>query len=254
MRRLFLPIASLLASLVPAFGQTSNLTSAPFVGCPADGQMGPIAAPARIERVPNVAANAAGRVAYYAAERGPGVLAPRGWSCFELYGSNGETLLVMPKLPPTDDFFRSDNKINGPVIEVARRYGGSSGRFAVAAIAARVFPTAKSYVQRVIAEQKKVDGRLSDTAADFPQGSYPDDKLNRLSDNDVEFVTPANSEGLGTYEGLAKGAEPISGLALLLPGEWPDLLLVAIRLPGDLQHLSSAIVGQARTDYSKPTH
>ena len=39
----------------------------------------------------------ASKLAYYQAEKGIGVLAPRDWHCFGTYGSGGDTLYVTPQ-------------------------------------------------------------------------------------------------------------------------------------------------------------
>jgi hypothetical protein len=70
--------------------------SVPFVGCKSDGQMGPVQAPTGENKVAPITAEMAGRLAYYKAEKGSGVLAPRGWYCLGTYGSNGEALYVSP--------------------------------------------------------------------------------------------------------------------------------------------------------------
>ena len=57
----------------------------------------------------------------------------------------------------------------------------------------------------------------------------------------VGYETPAQSEGLGTYSGLKKNADPIQGEAMLVPPAL-DLALVAVRLPADLRDLTSAIL------------
>lgn len=77
----------------------------PFVGCRADGQVGPVNAPKGESRVLPIAAEAAQRLAYYKSEQGFGVLAPRGWYCFGVYGSNGYALYVSPQQISTDNLF-----------------------------------------------------------------------------------------------------------------------------------------------------
>jgi hypothetical protein len=72
-------IASLAA--FPVLAQST----VPFVGCPMDGQQGPIEAPVRPLDIPPVSDGVAGRLAYYASGN-IGVLAPRGWSCLGLLG------------------------------------------------------------------------------------------------------------------------------------------------------------------------
>src|SRR5712671_4713799 len=64
-------------------------SSAPFTACKSDGQVGSLPAPTHANIAVQVDASAAPRLSYYKAQNGPGVLGPRGWSCFEIYGSSG---------------------------------------------------------------------------------------------------------------------------------------------------------------------
>ena len=110
-----------LATLGSAESQPHNSTESavPFVGCMSDGQVGPQAAPV-IENTPVLPTNMAQRLAYYAASGAPGVLAPRGWHCFGLYGSNGSRLIVVPRPLASNDFFgKQQFRAAGPVVELA---------------------------------------------------------------------------------------------------------------------------------------
>src|SRR5579864_2187946 len=72
--------------------------SVPFVGCPSDGQLGPGEAPrGENSQVVAISPEIARRLAYYKADHGSGILAPRGWHCFGTYGSNGSNLYVTPE-------------------------------------------------------------------------------------------------------------------------------------------------------------
>jgi len=55
-------------------------------------------------------------------------------------------------------------------------------------------------------------------------------------------LTPANDDGLGTDGRMAKGALPITGVAILLPAEDMDLVELEVRLPRKMQELSTDIV------------
>src|SRR5271156_5114144 len=66
----------------------------PFVGCKSDGQVGPLDSSKGIGSHTKLPSEVANQLAYYKAEHGFGVLAPRGWSCFSTYGSNGSSLFV----------------------------------------------------------------------------------------------------------------------------------------------------------------
>src|SRR5258706_8228370 len=68
----------------------------PFVGCPSDGQMGPIAAPTGAPKVVELDAATAREIAYYSGDGGPAAFAPRGWYCQVSYGSSGSTIFVTP--------------------------------------------------------------------------------------------------------------------------------------------------------------
>ena len=72
-------------------------TVVPFVGCKADGQVGPRAAPKGRSKRVQISNEAAERLAYYKAEDGLAVLGPRGWYCFETYGSSGSSLYLSPE-------------------------------------------------------------------------------------------------------------------------------------------------------------
>src|SRR5208282_5998832 len=71
--------------------------SVPFVGCPSDGQTGPIEAPTGTARSVQIGRGAARELAYYEAAIGFGVLAPRGWHCLGNSGSSGASLFVSPE-------------------------------------------------------------------------------------------------------------------------------------------------------------
>jgi hypothetical protein len=224
----------------------SNVT-VPFVGCPADGQAGPLDPPKGTPQVVHISKGIALQLAFYKAEQGFGVLAPRGWHCFETYGSNGGSLFVSPQ-PIDGKMLFSDTwkGFAGPVIQISVEDGGTSGRFGVARMIARVFPAQRSFVRKVIAEG-------IEPASDFPFGPYSKDKLLYKNKELVEYQTPPQTEGLGTQSRLLKDADPISGIAMLVgedpkEGEPPSLLFLAIRLPSEMTHLASAIVQQTEDE------
>ena len=137
-------------SATPALAQPA-LVPASFVGCPADGQTGPEAAPASAA-IPQLPPAAAQALAYYA---GPdlGVLAPRGWHCAETYGSDGNNLLVTPQpLTPGELISAPPYIATGPAVQTSISMGDTSGRFEVAEIADRIFPAAHAFVASVQAE------------------------------------------------------------------------------------------------------
>src|ERR1700761_8891964 len=177
----------------PLAAQTENsAVRVPFVGCKSDGQTGPVRAPSGESKVVPITAEMAGRLAYYKAEEGSGVLAPRGWYCFGTYGSNGEVLYVSPNPIGAADVLSTTKwkGFTGPAIEASFRYGDTSGRFDVARMIARVFPDYRKFLQKVIDEG-------IEPASSFPSGPYPKDKLTYRSRELVEDQTPPEAEGLG---------------------------------------------------------
>ncbi len=239
---------SLLTAQVKAAGaKLPTAVSVPFVGCESDGQVGPLDAPASKHQNVSVTSRAAQRLAFYQAETGFGVLAPRGWYCFGVYGSGGDAIYVSPRPLSSSEFFSPNWKgLMGPAVRFGRSYGETSGRFNVAEIIARVFPAHKAFVAGVAA-------LFDEPGSEYPSGPYPTDRLNYRSDEIVEYQTPPNAEGLGTRFPLKTGALPTSGVAILIEedprfGENPDVLLLSVRLPPDLVALAPIIVRQAERE------
>ena len=216
----------------PLAAQTeSGLVRVPFVGCKSDGQMGPRNAPEGTLALVAASKEAASRLAYYQAEGDFGVLAPRGWSCFGVYGSGGDWLYVSPEPMNRDDLFSFHGKgLTEPVIQFGREFGDTSGTYRVAAVIARVFPAHMAFARQ------SEDSGLNEYRA----GPYPHDKLVYRSDSVVEYETPAQADGLGTYSGLKKSDSPIRGVAIL-DGSTPELLLLAVRLPAGMSGLTPEI-------------
>src|SRR5208282_4662295 len=213
----------------------------PFVGCESDGQGGAVKAPVGQSKTMAIPAEAAQRLAYYKAEEGIGVLAPRGWHCFGTYGSSGATLYVSPDpIKAADLFSTSWNGFAGPVIQISSVDGDTSGRFTVAKIIARVFPTHKAFVQAVIAEG-------IEPASSFPFGPYAGDTLKYRTKDIVEFLTPARTDGLGTASRLQKNDSPISGAAILF-GKESNLLQLSVRLPPQASDLAQFIIQQTERE------
>ncbi len=217
------------------------VSQVPFVGCASDGQVGPQAAPTGKSKAVAIPAAAAERLAYYKAEYGPGVLAPRGWHCYSIYGSNGAMLFINPDPIDSKAFFSQDWKgFAGQAIEISDSSGGTSGRFEVAKVIARVFPAYKKFVQNVIAEG-------IEPASDFPFGPYANDKLTDRGTNIAEFETPANTAGLGTNSGLLPNASPIDGVAIIT-GTDTDLIQLSARVSARDRDLIPLIVQQVESD------
>lgn len=91
------PVFAMVA-LAACSAQTRELprfVDVPFVGCASDGQAGPQEPPFGTTTRAWLTQREAERLAYYSTGD-MGVLAPRGWHCFGLYGSSGSGLHVGP--------------------------------------------------------------------------------------------------------------------------------------------------------------
>ena len=219
---------------------STAVSQVPFVGCASDGQAGPQAAPTGPAKAVAISAAAAERLAYYKAQYGPGVLAPRGWHCFSTYGSDGSNLFVSPDAIDSATLLSVDWKgFTGPAIQISIAEGGTSGRFEVAKVIARVFPAYKQFAHNVIAEG-------IEPASDFPSGPYATDKLTYRGTNTVEFETPANAAGLGTDSRLLPNASPIDGVDLI-SGQDTDLIQLSARVSAKDRDLIPLIVKQVES-------
>lgn len=249
LKPIFIAISLFLASCM--FAQTKSGSMAPgvrvpYVGCASDGQVGPLEAPSGIDKVVQVNAQAGQELAYYKAERSPGVLAPRGWYCFGVYGSNGGQLFVSPDQHVPRDFFSEKWRgFSGPAIDVSMMYGDTSGRFSVAAVIARVLPAQRGFVQDVINEGIR-------PASDFPFGPFPKDKLIYRCKTALEYETPPHTEGLGTRSWLQANDSPIK-CAVILEGEYKqcemDMYSLSVRLTPGMYALVAKIIQQFERDY-----
>jgi hypothetical protein len=152
-------------------------------------------------------------------------------------------LYVSPDPITASHLFSSKwSDFTGPAIQLSVEDGGTSGRFGVAEIIARVFPAYKKFLAQVIEEDIQ-------PASSFPTGPYSTDKLFYKAKNIVEFETPANASGLGTNSRLKKNAAPIRGVAILIEepdDSMPSALSLSVRLP--LTRLTPAIIQQAERD------
>lgn len=236
--------AALVGQNSPRASAASTLVRVPFVGCASDGQVGAIKAPYAPNKTVPISAQVAQRLAYYKAEDGFGVLAPRGWHCFGTYGSNGASLYVSPDPINGAQLLSTTWKgFAGPAIQVSSSIGDTSGRFEVAKIIARVFPAYKQFVENVVAEG-------IEPASSFPFGAFPQDQLTYRSKRIVEFKTPANADGLGTASWLLRNGHPISGLAILY-GEEPNLMQISLRLTPDTVDLAPVILHEIERDAAR---
>ena len=214
----------------------------PLVGCSSDGQVGPLDAPTGTSVAVLASTEEVSRLAYYKSEKGIGVLGPQDWHCFGTYGSGGDTLYVTPQPISSATVFSNGPGISdGPAIVVAYRFGGTSGRFAVAEVIARVFPAYRSFARKVASEPG---------ITPFTPSPYPKDKLVYRSKALVEYRTPAQTEGLGTFSSaMSKGPLPIEGAAIIV-GDEPDLALLSVRLPPELNRLTATLIRQFERDAS----
>src|ERR1017187_210346 len=115
------------------------LAAVPFVGCAAEGMSGPVAAPSGQPRPLSIPLDAASRLTYYSDSSdsgGLGVLAPRGWHCYETYGSDGAYLIVSPKPVSADTIYavRRPQGFTEPVVVLSWNDGFTSGREEVSAV------------------------------------------------------------------------------------------------------------------------
>src|ERR1700686_2729719 len=148
------------AALPESFGDADLVTDAdhhlfgvvvvrvPFVGCKSDGQVGPQPAPRGTTKAVWLDTAASRMLAYYKSDSSAGVLAPRGWHGFGGYGTSGSNLTVVPR--PMNSFDDLGRDITGPGIQVHSISGEMSGRFSVAKVIARVFPTQRAFTESVI--------------------------------------------------------------------------------------------------------
>lgn len=231
-----------LSALLLAGSSGAAAEPVPFVGCAQDGQSGPQPAP-QTSAVPQVPAEAAPHLAFYASAHF-GVLAPRGWHCFALRGSNGDTVIVTPERHDFESL-RGEHNVAGPAVKLSYRYGGTSGRYSVVTMIARFFPDYRPFVARL-------DRRFS--LGDLPAGPDADDLILRRTATEVEFRTPAGRDGLGTDSLFVPGSDPVEGLIVLLPKSATeiDLLRVDARLPPTLAHLAPVLFEVARRAYGNP--
>ena len=236
-----LAVASMLASAQ---------TSVPYVGCPGDGQTGPYVAAKGSPKPVNLPLEVANKLAWYEYKGDAGqigTLGPRGWNCFVTIGSDGETLYVAPEAMNSAKILEHKNwkGFTGPAIQLSGSDGGTSGRFEVAQMVARVFPAYRNYARKIIAEG-------FGPASDYPFGPFPSDRLSYKGKKLVEFTTPSHHKGLGTMSWLLPSNQPILGFALLTIGPNVDagLLQLSLRLPPSLSTLSATLVQQAEADAS----
>lgn len=249
--RWILALFTISSALITTAHASQRLATVPFVGCKADGQLGPVTAPKGQPKSLAIPQSAAAHLAWYqTAEDGGnlGVLAPRGWHCFGTYGSNGENLYIGPSPISTIAFF-SETKwkgLTGPGIQLTVEYGGTSGRFGVAETIVQLFPRHMQFVTDLVATEKQVGGYVPD----YHKKPFPSDTLFYKSNELVEFTTPARAIGIGTDESWLKpAADPISGMMYLggitKRGEDVFLVQLFVRLSPSQGALLPVIITEA---------
>lgn len=215
-------------------------THVPFVGCAADGQVG-LLAPPPARRMPAVPASAAGALAWYVSEH-DAVLAPRGWRCFETYGSNGGTLVVAPQ-PLSFDLIQGRRvSFRGPIVLSGTSFGGTSGRWSVAATIGRYFPHYRSFIREI----RNMDWEISAQEPPAPNGPYPGDHIVSRTPTEIRLITPPGRRGEGTNFLLAPNRDPVETLIILHPEEDMDVSSFTVRLPRAQAWLGRVILADAR--------
>ncbi len=221
-----------------------------FIGCSGDGQTGPYAAAKGSPKPVKLPPAIADQLAWYEYNGDAGhfgMLGPRGWNCFATIGSNGWTLYIAPEPLNSAKLLEHQNwkGFTGPAIQLSGSDGGTSGRFEVAQMVARVFPAHRDYARTIIKEG-------FGPASDYPFGPFPSDDLTYKGKELVEFTTPARRRGLGTMSWLLPSDQPITGFALLSIGPNIDteLLHLSFRLPPSLFPLGATLIQQAEANGS----
>ena len=239
--RFALVITALAAASVSDHAQNS----VPYTGCPGNGQTGPYAAAKGLPKVVRLPPAIADHLAWYeySGDAGHfGTLGPRGWSCFATIGSSGWTLYIAPEVLDDAKLLEHRNwkGFRGPVIQLSGSEGGTSGRFEVAQVVARVFPAHRDYARSIIAEG-------FGPASDYVFGPFASDHLTYKSKELVEFTTPAHRNGLGTVSWLLPSDQPITGFALLTigPGIDTGLVQLSVRLPPALSSVAATLIHEA---------
>jgi hypothetical protein len=173
-----------------------------------------------------------------------GILAPRGWHCLGLSGSNGSFLVVTPERHRAQEYFNEGPvAIRGPAVQSSLSYGGTSGRYAVAKTIARYFPAWKDFVQQVIEMDRSI-GALP--IEPLPTRPYKSDVIKRRTANYLRFTTPAGKNGEGTNSRLLPGVWPIEGFRKVVgPAGEPDLIGTEVRLPQTQANLIETILSEA---------
>jgi hypothetical protein len=214
--------------------QTSHPPSSvvPFIGCESEGMSGHVDAPSGKPLRLRISQKNAARLAYYSVLPGLSALAPRGWHCIDIYGSNGADLLITPQLMDANAAVEAlqGRKLDGPAVVLTFSNGFSSGREEVASVVSRVFPAHLRLV-RDAARNAEID-----VPVPAYLGPFPGDRLRYRSSESLAFTTPAGRQGIGTLLApLQPSTQSIYGVQILVKdrGDCCDLLSLSVRLPSN---------------------
>jgi hypothetical protein len=232
-----------------AWGDTAASERVPFVPCETSAFNGEedLPAPEDSGQAPELPRPVALKLAYYASALSA-VLAPRGWHCHSYGQSGSSTLVVAPEPVSADDV---EHPTGPGIFRLSATAWTGGGLEVVVDVAARLFPAKKKLVQGLLGEWQR-------DKSEYTFGPYPDDILTRRSDTDVEFETPANKDGMGTY-GFVKNADPIRGMAILSEltdgkDKYPSIVLLDVRMPPGMRPLVRTIMEYTRWDVRPVIH
>jgi hypothetical protein len=134
--------------------------------------------------------------------------------------------------------------IKGAAVILWYSYGGTSGRWSVAAGIARFFPDHREFIQSIKDMGLEV--------GDLPSSRDQADVIRRRTNEFVRYTTLPKRKGWGTRWLLAPSNDPVDGIAkLILDPDGPDLIDMQVRLPHEYRNLAPVILASAATDAPK---
>jgi hypothetical protein len=123
---------------------------------------------------------------------------------------------------------------------------GTSGRFAVARNASRLFPRQlASFIQGVKDEHLVPD-------SEFDPQQYEQDLVTNPERLVAEFTTPAGVTGLGTVAFLGPSQDPIHGVAVIADLTEPDMSILRVRLGTEMRKVEAALLRLNRECMQRP--
>jgi hypothetical protein len=186
--------------------------------------------------MPVVLRAAAESLAWYVSAHAA-VLAPRGWHCFDVYGSDGHWLFVAPQRLTADQLDVDRRGFRGAVVMFGYSYGGTSGRWTVAERIGRYFPRHRGFI-RDLRERDPVPH-------DYPTAPYSGDRILSRTATRIRILTPAGVRGQGS-DFLARSTLPTESLIMLDPDNEMSAATISVRLPRAQVGLSPAIFAGVR--------